>query len=472
MTQQNLVTSGIGRVWIQPRGCNTPMLYAGCYGLGDVTIPEGDVTYVRCPSPSQANVWDIVGSVVGTPGNKTTSMQAPIDLVNYLLTIKCDFNFQFRMGECSRPDDPAGWESLLAFEGARITNRGVQNLNPRDPANNNQIMTTADITFSEMYFVKEREFVAKTVTATSGATMQDIHFCDAEVCAGACGTGSIGCQVGYVITSGIAAGEEIWKTIDGGANWTELTNPFTSIYDDLVAIDCIDDVVILINGTSTSSIARSADGGTTWAIIDVGGAQIVNDIFIADSANMWLVGDGGYVWYSSDGGLTWETQDAGVATSENLAEVFFYTTQKGIAVGAAGAIIRTIDGGVTWTAVTSGTANALNTVCMSSELIAWVGGASGTLLYTMDGGLTWTAKTWPGAATDTINAITFCGCEFGFFGSTTIGTLGKLYTTLDGGYTYRLETLPTNLGINAIHCCDPNTVYLATNGDGKILKTT
>jgi photosystem II stability/assembly factor-like uncharacterized protein len=93
------------------------------------------------------------------------------------------------------------------------------------------------------------------------------------------------------------------------------------------------------------------------------------------------------------------------------------------------------------------------------------------MVSTMDKGETWTIKTWPGAGTDTLKAIAFVGCMFGFFGGITVGSAGVMYSTVDGGYSYRQETLPTNAGINAIYACDPNTVFAATNGTGKLLKT-
>jgi photosystem II stability/assembly factor-like uncharacterized protein len=468
-----VVTAGMARVWIQPDGPNTRMFYAGCYGVGDVAIPEGDITYIRCPSNVKANEWKITGEIVGTPGNKTTSMEAPLGLVNYLLSIKCKFGFQVRFGECSRPDDPAGWELMLAFEDAKITNRGVTQINGRNPDNNNEAMTTADITFAEMYFVKTRSWTSAVITAQSGATLKDVTFCDSPTCAGACGTGSSGCQVGYVITAGIAAGggEEIWKTLDGGDSWTRIQSPFTDVYDDMVAIDCVDDVVIVVNGTTADTIARSADGGATWSIINVGLNKILTDVFMLDSMNIWVCGEDGRIAKSADGGLTWTAQEAGVATAEDLNEIHFFDENYGLAVGDAGAILRTINGGVDWELVSSGVATNLLCCRAVTKFIFWVGGASGTLLYSMDSGATWNVKSWPGAGTDTINAIEFYGNEFGFFGATSAGAAGVLYSTVDGGYTMGVVTLPSNVGINRIYMCDPNTVYIATNGSGRLIYT-
>lgn len=462
---QKVYTAGESRVWIQPRGCNTPMLYAGCYGMGDATMPEGAITNILCPSPSEPNVWDTVGKVKAIPANKTASLEAPFDLVNYLMHINCEFNVQLRIGACARPDDPAGWETIIAFEGAEITSRGLRNLNGR-AATTNEILSTADIEFSKVYDVHQHSFTAVTVSATSGALVEDISFCDSPVCAGSCGVGSVGCQTGYAVIN--AAPGEIWKTEDGGGSWDQLGPPFAGAYGNIIAVDCSNDVVIVINGSTPSEIGRSSDGGATWTAIDVGSNKTLYDLFMLDSANVWLAGEGGYIFYSNDGGLTWEVQNAGVATAEDLYDIYFFDTEVGIAVGANGAIVATTDGGTTWTAQTSGTAEDLNAVFATTGLIFWVGGTNGTLLYTMNGGTDWNVKVWPGSATDSINAIKFCGCMFGFFGATTAAPVGRIFSTYDGGYTFREEVLSANLGINAIECCDPNNIFVATNGGGKI----
>jgi photosystem II stability/assembly factor-like uncharacterized protein len=436
-------------------------------------MPEGDITQVRCPSPEKANEWVVIGKITGTPGNKTTNLEAPLGLVNYLLSIKCDFNIQYRIGECSRPDDPTGYEFLLSFENARISNRGITGLNPRTPDSNNQSMVTADVTFDDFYVVVAPTWTGVTITEQTGATIKDVHFCDSAVCAGNCGTGSIGCQVGYVITSGITGGggEEIWKTVDGGSNWTRIQSPFTEVYDDMVAIDCMGDVVLVANGTTAGTIARSADAGASWTVIEVGGSQVVNDIFFVDSAHIYLCGEGGHIWYSADGGLTWTIQEDGDLSASGLNEITFFNLDYGIAVGDGGTILRTINGGSDWSLVTSGVATNLHTVDFVTKWLVWIGGASATLLKSTDSGATWTAVTWSGAGTDTINSIKFCGTSFGFFGGTTAADAGVLYTTPDGGYSFKAQVLPTNAGINAVHCCDPNTAFLATNGNGMLIKT-
>ena len=466
----DVFVSGESRVWIQPQSCGTQYRYGGCYGIGDLTMPEGDITFVRCPSPNIPNKWDIVGQIVGVPGNKTTSIELPLGLRHYLLELNCPFNLQVRLGRCERPDNPLEWERILALTNARVTSRGITGINARAQENNKEILVTADLTFEDFDFVRALSMTSKLVTATVNAKFKDVAMCDDPSCGGACGPGSVGCQVGYAITTGIVAGEEIWKTTDDGSTWDAVTNPFSSIYDDLVALDCSGDTVIVVNGTAAGLIARSDDGGTTWSIIDTGVAQLFEDVYFLSGSVVFLVGASGYILKSTDAGLTWTTADAGVATTEDLKEITFANANRGYAVGDAGAIVRTIDGGDNWEALTSGTAAALKTVAAPSDFLVYVGGATGVLRVSTDGGDTWTAKTWPGAATDTINSIVFCGCQFGFYGVTTVAPAGVIRRTIDGGYTIGgLEDIPSSLGINALFCCDPNQLFAATNTNGTVL---
>jgi len=450
-----------GLVWIQPSGPNTPFLFTACWRItGSPTIPEGDITVLRCPSPVVSGATVIVGQSRGTPGNPTMQITAPLDLVNYLLSIRCDWNFQNRWTECGTPQDPTGWEQLLHIKNAAITSRSIEGLDhgAMDAKASNPIEVIADITFETVTFINKPVFVAVTVTAISGAHLVDVAICDSPSCPGVCGVGSPGCEVGWVISAGAGSVEQLHKTEDGGSTWTHQDSPFVSPYDELVSIDCAGDLVIVASGVTAGTIARSTDGGATWAIVDTGVPTALNDVFVLDAANVWVCGDGGYIAYSSNGGSTWVIQDAGVVTAANLNEIAFWNTSVGFAVGVGGAIVRTLDG-ATWGAVTSGTANALKCVAAVSEFIWFAGGVAGTLIYTGDRGTTWTARAGVFAATDIVNGLSFCD-QIGVAVGTTQGGAGIMKMTIDGGYTWQAVTIPATTGLNAVECCIPNMTTL------------
>ncbi|MDD3136981.1 MAG: hypothetical protein PHF64_10830, partial [Methanoregula sp.] len=122
-------TSALWRSWIQPQGPNTAMLFAGCWRItGAPTRPKGDVTLLRCPSPVEAKAYEVIGKITGTPGNPTMQITAPLDVVNWLLSINCDFNYQHRYAECGTPNDPGAWEYMLHFVNCRITQDSINGL--------------------------------------------------------------------------------------------------------------------------------------------------------------------------------------------------------------------------------------------------------------------------------------------------------------------------------------------------------
>lgn len=462
ITSQDLVTAGNVRIWIQVGGPSSEFLYGTCMGMGDVAAPEGDLTPVFCPSRTRPNEWDVKGQLRGTPGNKTSSLEAPLDAVNYLVRLKCDFNIQARIATCDTPEDPDSWETMFHFRNARITSRGVTGLNPRDPGNNAEVLTTADIAFENFIDVKRMTAVTSNVRAGTDDFLA-IHFCDEPSCPGNCGDGSDGCQIGFAVFN-----NGLYKTEDGGANWTEITSPFTAIYDDVVDVSCKGDVVILVNGTTAGRIARSQDGGDTWSVVTLPDSIVADAVHMVDVSRIYVAGADGYIWFSDDGGRTWTTQTDGAATTEDLKDIFFFDSKRGWAVGANGAILRTVDGS-TWTSVTSGVAVQLNAVHFITAQVGFAAGASGTLLKSTNSGATWTAQTWFGAGTDTINAITSCEQSFVFFGGTTSGAAGFIYQSIDGGFTANAMTLDSVAGVNGLHCCAPDLLY-AAGADGDIVK--
>ena len=52
-------------LFVQIDGPNTEPTYLGCHDFGDMDKDDGDMTLLYCPSPTQANRWNVVGSYQG-----------------------------------------------------------------------------------------------------------------------------------------------------------------------------------------------------------------------------------------------------------------------------------------------------------------------------------------------------------------------------------------------------------------------
>ncbi|MGB4843189.1 MAG: YCF48-related protein, partial [Ferruginibacter sp.] len=104
----------------------------------------------------------------------------------------------------------------------------------------------------------------------------------------------------------------IWKTIDGGATWTDVS-PVPSLsanmnYTGLQALNT-DTVFATGNGFPAKVIYRTTDGGATWVDItnnltSLGGGNI-NGINMHNVDSGYAVSPGGYLFITNNGGASW-----------------------------------------------------------------------------------------------------------------------------------------------------------------------
>lgn len=121
-----------------------------------------------------------------------------------------------------------------------------------------------------------------------------------------------------------------------------------------------------------------------------------------------------------------------------------------------------------WERLTSGTTASLRGLHVVSDLIVWASGAKGTILHTLDGGSTWRADTIPGASTFDIRAV--------HGRSATVvhaaATAGRIWRSTDGGrsWSLRYEASDTAVFLDAISFWDDqNGMALADPIDGRFL---
>src|SRR5690606_39487939 len=179
----------------------------------------------------------------------------------------------------------------------------------------------------------------------------------------------------------------VWKTTNGGANWTPLTDHECSLAMGWIVLDPVDpDIVYAATGEQHFSsdsyygcgVLRSTDGGATWTqlgaeVFDVatttsGGvriARIVLDPRTAGStanATLHVAADNG-VWKSTDGGVSWTRTLAGGAVAPAPATDLvmhpsdpdvLYAALGRVAGDAANGVYRSTDAGTTWTKLDNG----------------------------------------------------------------------------------------------------------------------
>ncbi|MUU77704.1 T9SS type A sorting domain-containing protein [Winogradskyella endarachnes] len=109
----------------------------------------------------------------------------------------------------------------------------------------------------------------------------------------------------------IIAGSEtggVWKSLDGGATWTVLTDNLANIDVRSLAIDP-NNSNYYFWGSTNGSIFKSSDGGSTWSLHSNVSGGSVNKILIhpTDAQIMYCTSQGNGIYKSTDGGLNWSS---------------------------------------------------------------------------------------------------------------------------------------------------------------------
>lgn len=181
---------------------------------------------------------------------------------------------------------------------------------------------------------------------------------------------------------------------------------------------------------SLGVIARSEDGGQTWARFKTGITTVVFDIAFPDASTVVAVCGGGKILRSEDAGQTWTEYNAPLAT--DVLSVSFASATNGLAIQEPKYLLRTTDGGVTWSD-TSFTVNELLQVQFVDDQHGWlVTNSPGSVFKTEDGGLSWQFVAVEQPRRNTFYAVYPMDRDRVLL----MGTGGALFLTTDGGTSW------------------------------------
>jgi photosystem II stability/assembly factor-like uncharacterized protein len=205
---------------------------------------------------------------------------------------------------------------------------------------------------------------------------------------------------------GSSSDARLFRTMDGGDNWTEITANFPQTVIGICGIAMADANTVFITGVFYGSayIMRSTDLGETWQYFGMGSlANGLVDIHFTDAMHGIAVGQSpqgtgmkAVILGTDNGGDTWEVRASGDHINQRAWKVQFLTDDIVYAsieeFEPSPQYFKSTDGGQTWElkdVVTANSSGTMQGIGFLTENIGWVGGWSNLLYQTLDGGDTW-----------------------------------------------------------------------------------
>jgi len=178
----------------------------------------------------------------------------------------------------------------------------------------------------------------------------------------------------------------VYRTTDGGVNWTAQSNPLSGADETLEAVTCMSPTSCMAVGTSGKGLVTS--DGATWTARNSPTTQTLFGLFCITIDSCVAVGANGTAVTYNTG--IWATSGTGV--TEKLGGVSCQTSGTGIcyAVGNAGTLLFSWNAGRSWQPRTSGVTSGLMAIDCIPSGICVAAGTSGAVIYS-DDGQTWSA---------------------------------------------------------------------------------
>ena len=226
---------------------------------------------------------------------------------------------------------------------------------------------------------------------------------------------------------------DVYKTSDGGANWTDL-NMYSGIfaYNDI----CFLNVDTGFIATSNNALLKTSNGGSTWETINVAANGNINSVFFLNE-QVGYVGSS-IVLKTRDGGQTWSDITPTLG-GNNYYQIKFLDEANGYLVSNTSALYKTADSGKTWVEIRSDIAimipygNPYNYI-FTNVNTGFAVGYDG-LFSTEDGGQTWdTIYSLPKTDYFLFTTLTVYK-NFVYVGTTQGGVLRIDYTNTSGPAT-------------------------------------
>ncbi len=180
-------------------------------------------------------------------------------------------------------------------------------------------------------------------------------------------------------------GGGIWKTINGGAAWTPLTDnnsTWMNVY--ALTLDPVNPSIVYAGMTGSVGIIKSNDAGSTWSPAGAGPSGTVRKILIHPSSpNIVFAAATNGIWRSVNGGTSWTQVHSG-----SKEDIEFKPGDVNIMYASGNDVYRSVDNGLLWTPVgaaqgITNTGRTLVSVSVADPNVVYAVQASGSLFGRM-----------------------------------------------------------------------------------------
>ncbi|MBM2815930.1 MAG: hypothetical protein HW421_2692 [Ignavibacteria bacterium] len=264
----------------------------------------------------------------------------------------------------------------------------------------------------------------------------------------------VNASIGWVC----GANGAIFKTTDGGQNWTSQSSStfnFSSVFFKSPSIG----FVLSENGY----LLKTTNGGQSWStsLLQSNPLKTKSMYFSPDSLG-WIPDVGKFYW-TTDDGSSWNTTNYS-QSSASINSIFFLDSAFGWMAGKGGIIKRTTDArtNTDWDNVSSPLLNNINGIHFWDSLSGIAVGSEGLVLMTTSGGTTWTNYEIPGFDAKSLS--------FGNpYNGWAAGRNGKIYSTTSGNNSWNPVSSGSTEDLNSIKFVDAFSGW-AVGDNGTVLK--
>ncbi|MCF8256284.1 MAG: T9SS type A sorting domain-containing protein [Flavobacteriales bacterium] len=255
----------------------------------------------------------------------------------------------------------------------------------------------------------------------------------------------------------------IFKSVDGGANWSQIGGYIVSDIRSM-AFNGSNGIVV----DNNCKIAWTSNGGDSWTAIPsddlCGNLSRLDHVDMPSSTVAYAGGNNGYMFKSTDGGQTWTAITSLPAEFDDMSGMSFPTTEVGYITGSVmnentALVLKTTDGGANWTDISAGLTQSISDIFAVNATTVYVGAGGNKIYKSTDGGDNW-------AVDYTHPVCTQCAIKEFDLGGTT------LYALFDNGGEHKKIVKLANATVGINDTPDQNTFSVRPNPSNGIFSIT